>query len=73
MKIGEISLPSFSSPFVLFLFLNLSFKKFYWGLVDLQCCDNKVIPLHMYTHPFLFRFFTHIDYRKILNRVRCAR
>ena len=33
---------------------------------------NKVIKLHMYTHPFSFRFFSHIDYHRILGRVLCA-
>ena len=30
---------------------------------------NKVIQLHMYTHPFSFKFFSNIDRHRILGRV----
>ena len=51
------------------------FLKSYWGIVDLQCCDNfccskkKMIQLYIYTHLFFFRFFSHTDYHRILGRV----
>ena len=32
----------------------------------------KVIQLYMYTHPFSFRFFSHIDDHRIFGRVPCA-
>jgi len=34
---------------------------------------NKVIQLYMYTHSFIFRFFSHRDYHRTLGRVPCAR
>ena len=33
---------------------------------------NKVIPLYKYTYPFFRRFFPHIGYHRILDRVPCA-
>ena len=33
---------------------------------------NKVIQLYIYTHPFASRFFSHIDYHRILGRVLYA-
>ena len=33
---------------------------------------NKVIQLYRYTHPLSFRFFSHIDYLKILGTVPCV-
>ena len=33
---------------------------------------NKVIQWYIYTHPCFFRFFSHIDYHRILNRVPYA-
>ena len=42
-------------------------------VVDLQsdnfCCTRKVIQSYICTHSFSFRFFSHIDYHSILNRV----
>ena len=58
--------------FIICLFI----LKFYWSRVDLQCCDNfyctVMIQLYIYTHPFFFRFFSHVDYHRILGRVPCA-
>ena len=31
-----------------------------------------MIQLYKYTHPFSFRFFSHIDYHRILGRILCA-
>ena len=33
---------------------------------------NRVIQLYVYTCLFSFRFFSHIDYHRILGRVLCA-
>ena len=35
--------------------------------------NDKVIQFCIYTHPFPFRFFSHIDDHRILGRVVCAR
>ena len=42
--------------------------------MDLQCCVNKVIQLHMYIYIFFFVFFSIVVYlyHRILNRVPCA-
>ena len=32
----------------------------------------QVIQLYVYVHPFFLRFFSHIDYHRILGRVPCA-
>ena len=32
----------------------------------------QVIQLHMYTHPFFVRFFSHKDYHRILSSMPCA-
>ena len=63
--------------FIFFIFFSDFFFKFYWGVVDLQCCDffllyNEVIRLYVYTHPFYFRFFSYTDYHRELSRVLCA-
>ena len=34
--------------------------------------NGKVIQLCIYIYPFFFRFFSHISYYRILNRVPCA-
>ena len=56
--------------------MNLYFLKFYWSIVDLQCCDNFCSSTawfsYTYTHPFFFKFFSHKDYHRILGRVPCA-
>ena len=55
-----------------------NFLKSYWNLVDLQGCDNfcctRVIRLlwFIYAHLFFFRFFSHIDHHRVLDRVLCA-
>ena len=57
---------------------HLFFFKFYWNTVDLQgcdhfCCTTKWLSYtFIYTHPFSFGFFSHIDYHRILSRVLCA-
>ena len=33
---------------------------------------SKVIQFYIYINPFFFRFFSHIVYYRILNRVPCA-
>ena len=33
---------------------------------------NQVIQLYLHTHPFFFRFFSHIDDHRILGRVLWA-
>ena len=33
---------------------------------------NKVVQLYIHTHPIHFRFFSHMDYYRILGRVLCA-
>ena len=52
------------------------FFKFDWSIVDLQVCENfcymTVIQLYTYTHPFSFKFFSHIYYHRISGRVLCA-
>ena len=42
--------------------------------MDLQCCVNKVIQLHMCIYIFFFVFFSIVVYlyHRILNRVPCA-
>ena len=35
--------------------------------------DNKGIQLYTHTHPFSFRFFSHIGDHRVLGRVLCAR
>ena len=50
------------------------FKKFYWSIVDLQCCDNFWITTkwfsYTYTHIHFFsRFLSHIGYHRILHNV----
>ena len=59
-------------------FTNKAFfkKKFYWNIVNLQCCvsgvqqSDSAMQIHIYL--FSFRFFSIIDYNKILNIVPCA-
>lgn len=52
------------------------FLKFSYSRVDLQGCDNfcctAVVPLYVYTCPFFFRSFSHIDGRRILGSILCA-
>ena len=31
-----------------------------------------MFEIYIYTHPLFFRFFSHIDYHRILDRVPCA-
>ena len=54
-------------------FLVLSFIEV---VVDLQGCDDfrckTVIQSYLYAYPFSFRFFSHIDPHRILERVLCA-
>ena len=63
-------------------FFNLIFN-LYWSIVDLQCVNfryTKVIQLYIYVYihtniyiyPLFLRFFSHIGYCRILNRVPCA-
>ena len=33
---------------------------------------NKVNQLYIYTYAFFFRFFSYIDYHRILSKVLCA-
>ena len=58
--------------------LPLSHKErpLYWTIVGLQSCvsfrcTKKCISC-TYTHPFFFRFFSHVGYYRILSRVPCA-
>ena len=53
---------------IFFLFL----VKFYWSIVDLQCCDNFFCTPKWFSYPFPFRFFSHIDYHRLLDRALCA-
>lgn len=55
-------------PNILVFFFIFKFF-FFWSTTDLQCVYHKVIQLYMYTHPFSLRFFSHIDYHRILGRV----
>ena len=47
----------------------LIFKKFYWFFFPVY---SKVIQLSVDRYSFSFRFFSHIGYHIILNRVPCA-
>ena len=65
--------------FYLFIFLRFVKKKFYWSIVDLQCCISfrctaKCISYtYTYIHSFFFfRFFSHIGHFRVLSRVPCA-
>ena len=33
---------------------------------------SKVIQLYIYMYPFFFKFFSHLDYYRVLSRVPCA-
>ena len=56
--------------FNLFPVLKVLLKYSCFTSCDNFCCTKKVIQLHIYTHPF--RFFSHIDYHRIVGRVPCA-
>ena len=49
--------------------VNISFLKFYWIIVDLQCCGSfkSTAVIHFYMCSFIFRFFSHIGYHRILS------
>ena len=47
----------------------LHFIKFYWSIVNLQCCDDFC---HTTKHFILFQILSHICYHGILGRVPCA-
>ena len=47
-----------------FILISLLFKKFYWSIVDLQCCAHfcdSIIHIHILSH-FLFQYFNIIGY-----------
>ena len=49
------------------------FFKFYWSIVNVQCCGNAVQWSDSVIHTsILFSFFFHIDYHRILGRAPCA-
>ena len=52
------------------IFFSLLLINFYWSIVALQCCADSVI--HTYIYVFISRFFSCIDYYKIVNIVPCA-
>ena len=65
--------------FLLFLFQIKNFLFFYGDIVDLQCFrsiskvqSDSVRHIYLPTYLSLFRFFSIIDYYKILNIVPCA-
>ena len=46
-------------------------------ILDLQCCvsfkyTTKVIQLCIYLYLLFFKFFFHLSYYRILNRIPCA-
>ena len=48
----------------IFILIPLLFKKFYWSIVDLQCCVNfcdSITHIHILSH-FLFHYFNIIGY-----------
>ena len=47
------------------------FEIFYWHRVDLQHCASFRCTAKWIIYPFFFRFFSHIDYYRVLNRVLC--
>ena len=54
----------------MFFCLIFHFLKFYWSMVDLQCdnfCWTKWFS-YIYTYPFFFRYFSHIDDHRVLGR-----
>ena len=60
-------LASFFPQFFKVLLKSSCFTRSWYSLL----CNN-VIQLRMYTHPFFFRFFSHIDYHRIMGGVPYA-
>ena len=60
------------SRLYLFSFFKVLLKYSWLTLLWSFRLYNKAIQLYMYTYPFSFRFFSHIDYHRILGRVPCV-
>ena len=52
------------------------FLKFYYSIIDLQCCVSSrytaVIQLDAYICSFFCRIFSHVGYHRIMSRVPYA-
>ena len=58
---------SFLSLSFFFLFSNVLLTSVWFTRLGSFLLYNKVTQLYMYTRPFFFRFFSHIDYHRILG------
>ena len=73
MRFGRFFFMLYPVYFSFFHFFKVSLTCSWFTMLWQLLLYNKVIHLYMYTHPFSFRFFPHIDYHRISGRILCAR
>ena len=54
-------------------FLTFVDIEFIYKVVIISDGQQSDLSIHIHTHPFSLRFFSHIGYHRILDRVPCAR
>ena len=57
--------------YIFFVFNSFLEVEFIYKFVIISTVQQR-IQVYTYTHPFSFRFFSHIDYHRIQGRVLCA-